>query len=155
MQSTISLINRLRRDFPEFSFEEADMFWWSAKDRVVHVDPRADNASAFCLHEVSHAILEHNGYVYDIDLVKLERQAWEYAVHELGARYEIAVDDEIVQHNLDTYREWLHARSRCPECDSTGLQTKLQHYRCLACRHLWYVNEARICALRRYSLVTK
>lgn len=155
MPSTHSLLNRLRRDFPGFRFEKSTGFWWSAAGQTIHIDPLADNCDVFTLHELSHAILGHRGYEYDIDLVKLERDAWEYARNILGPEYDIALDEQIIQDNLDTYREWLHARSTCPDCEATGLQTKQQTYRCLACGHLWRVNEARLCALRRYSLQTK
>lgn len=155
MPSTPSLLKQLRHDFPAFRFEQSTNFWWSAKSETIHVDTSAEHSEAFILHELSHAILDHRGYSYDIDLVKLERDAWEYAVRTLTSEYNISIDEQLVQDNLDTYREWLHARSMCPECETTGLQTKQQSYRCLACGHSWRVNEARICALRRYSLQTK
>ncbi len=155
MQSTRSLIKRLRGDFPGFTFESSDGFWWSASKRTIHFDASAENSTVYSLHELSHAILDHKGYEYDIDLVKLERDAWDYARRILATEYDVTIDETVIQNNLDTYRDWLHARSTCPACDATGLQTKQRTYRCLACGHLWSVNEARICALRRYSLQTK
>lgn len=155
MQSTHSLIKQLREDFPGYTFESSDSFWWSAARKTIHFDPSADHSTVYSLHELSHALLDHHGYEYDIDLVKLERDAWDYAKRILSSEYDITIDDTIVQDNLDTYRDWLHARSQCPSCEATGLQTKQRSYRCLACGHQWRVNEARICALRRYSLQTK
>ncbi len=155
MRSINSLLNRLRRDYPEFSFEPAEEFWWSAEKQTIFFDPAVSNCAAFCLHELSHALLGHKGYEYDIDLIKLERDAWEYAQNTLAPAYTTPIDDEVIQDNLNTYRAWLHTRSSCPECDTTGLQTKEQYYRCLACGHTWRTNEARVCALRRYSLQTK
>ncbi len=155
MQSTRSLIKRLRGDFPGFTFESSNSFWWSASQQTIHFDPTAEHSTAYSLHELSHAILGHHGYEYDIDLVKLERDAWDYAKRILATEYDATIDTDIIQNNLDTYRDWLHARSECPSCEATGLQTKQRLYRCLACGHQWRVNEARICALRRYSLQTK
>lgn len=155
MPSTRSLLNQLRSDFPGFRFEKSTGFWWSTTNRTIHVDPLADNHEVFTLHELSHAILGHQDYEYDIDLIKLERDAWEYARNTLASEYNITINERIIQENLDTYREWLHARSSCPDCEATGLQTRQQTYRCLACGHTWRVNEARLCALRRYSLQTK
>lgn len=155
MQSTRSLIKRLREDFPGFTFESSDSFWWSASRQTIHFDPTAEHSTAYSLHELSHAILDHHGYEYDIDLVKLERDAWDYAKRILATEYNTTISTSIIQNNLDTYRDWLHARSECPSCEATGLQTKQRLYRCLACGHQWRVNEARICALRRYSLQTK
>lgn len=153
MVSTSSLINSLTQDFPEFIFQNASAFWWSAQQKTVYIDPNAQNAASFILHELSHAVLGHQGYKRDIDLIKLERDAWDYAQNTLAPRYKITLHDDHVQDNLETYREWLHSRSTCPECDTTGLQMKTHIYRCLTCGHLWRVNEARLCALRRYSTI--
>lgn len=155
MQSTRSLIKRLRADFPGYKFESSNGFWWSAHQQAIHFDPLAEHSTVYSLHELSHAILGHQGYEYDIDLVKLERDAWDYARRILAPEYGVTMDSDIIQNNLDTYRDWLHARSQCPECEATGLQTRQRYYRCLACGHQWRVNEARICALRRYSLQSK
>ena len=155
MQSTNWLIEKLQADYPLFRFEPSGSFLWSSKRQTIYIDTEASHRNEFTLHELSHALLDHQGYRADIDLVKLERDAWEYARTHLSARYGYEIDEALIQDNLETYREWLHARSKCPECDTVGLQTKSRHYRCLACSHSWRVNEARLCALRRYSLATK
>ena len=155
MPLTRSTIRKLQRDYPEYHFETANGFWWSATKETIFYDPTAQNSDTFTLHELSHALLDHSGYTRDVELLKLERDAWEYARTTLANRYGTTINEEIIQENLDTYREWLHARSRCPKCETTGLQTKDSLYRCLACGHQWRVNEARLCALRRYSLQTK
>ena len=62
------------------------------------------------------------------------------------------LNEEVIQEHLDTYRDWLHARSICPSCTANGYQISSHTYECPACLHTWRVNEARICALRRYSL---
>ncbi len=155
MASMHSIINQLQTDFPQFRFEPAAEFWWSAAANTVYIDPKADHSGAFALHELSHALLGHKGYERDIELLKLERNAWEYAIRELAPRYNVTVNEDILQDNLDTYRQWLYARSMCPECETTGIQARSRLYRCVACGHEWRVNDARLCALRRYSLQTK
>jgi hypothetical protein len=70
----------------------------------------------------------------------------------LAPRYRVAYDDNLIEDALDTYREWLHARSLCPTCGLTGLQTKTSTYVCMNCRCSWRPNDARQCALRRYKL---
>ena len=155
MPSTRLLIKKLQRDFSEYTFEPANGFWWSAAKATIFYDPKSTDRDAFTLHELSHAILQHQGYERDIELLKLERDAWKYAQETLAHRYDVTISAETVQDNLDTYRHWLHARSTCPECQTTGIQTRNSDYRCLACGHHWRVNEARLCALRRYSLQTK
>ncbi|USN96414.1 MAG: ImmA/IrrE family metallo-endopeptidase [Candidatus Nomurabacteria bacterium] len=155
MPSIHSTIKRLRLDFPEFQFKLAGEYWWSATTRTIYIDPQTEHNQEFTLHELSHALLGHKGYERDIELLKLERDAWEYAKDSLADRYGISIDMDIIQDNLDTYRQWLHARSSCPKCEAIGVQTRDSLYRCVSCGHGWRVNEARLCALRRYSLQTK
>lgn len=150
MQSTNSLISQLKRDYPEFLFREADQFSWSPKGKTVYYNTSIENADSFLLHELSHGLLEHADYHRDVELLSMERDAWDKAV-ELGSSYEVVISDEVVESTLDSYRDWLHARSTCPHCTANGLQTGPKTYRCIACDHSWKVNEARMCALRRYS----
>ena len=81
----------------------------------------------------------------------MERQAWDKAI-DLADTYDAHIDDSIIETTLDSYRDWLHARSTCPTCSATGLQVKNRTYNCPVCHGQWRVNEARICALRRYNL---
>lgn len=155
MPLTNSLLSNLQNDFPQFTFREDSKFLWSARHQTISIDPNVEHCNEFTLHELSHALLGHQGYLSDIDLIKLERDAWEYAGNHLAPQYGYSIDEDIVQDNLDTYRDWLHARSQCPDCNAVGLQTKSRHYRCLSCGHTWRVNDAKLCALRRYSLNTK
>lgn len=155
MQLTNSLLNSLERDFPQFIFQLDNQFLWSARQQTISIDANADHCDEFTLHELSHAVLGHKGYMSDIELIKLERDAWDYAKQNLAPKYSHTIDEELIQDNLDTYRDWLHARSKCPDCNTVGLQTKTRHYRCLSCGHTWRVNDAKLCALRRYSLNTK
>jgi hypothetical protein len=155
MHSTNWLIKQLRNDFPQFNLEVSDIFLWSPVKRTVYIDPNASYGQEYSLHELSHALLGHQGYESDIELIKLERDAWEYAKTELAGKYSVDLDEDIIQNNLETYREWLHSRSKCPDCLTTGLQAKSRQYRCIACGHKWRVNEARVCALRRYAVPTK
>jgi lipopolysaccharide biosynthesis regulator YciM len=84
----------------------------------------------------------------------MERQAWDYTV-KLAPTHDISVPDDIVQSTLDSYRDWIHERSTCPNCQATGIQTDKFMYSCPACSHEWKVNEARTCALRRYGIKTQ
>lgn len=149
MHSINSLITRLQADYPELTFKPAADFKWSAANATVFYDTNAKAAKALCLHELSHAILKHRIYNRDVDLLKLERDAWDFAQQNLASRYNVIITDELAQENLDTYRDWLHARSTCPTCNATGIQSSQSDYRCLACGGIWKVNEARICALKR------
>lgn len=152
MRSISSLIKQLQADYPEVTFTASDDFKWSAKQGVISYNPDAVHADAFCLHELSHAIFKHYTYKRDIELLQHERDAWKYAQDILAVRYKVVVPSDIAQVSLDTYRDWLHARSTCPSCGASGVQIAMRSYRCVACGHTWGVNEARICALKRYSI---
>ena len=150
--STPLLIPQLRRDYPDVQFQADTYCHWDPKTRTVYYQ-EASEAVADILHEVAHALLDHVDYTQDIQLLAMERDAWHFARQDLAPRYAIVIDDDHQQEALDSYREWLHARSTCPSCSATGMQIERHNYRCLACETSWRVNEARICRLRRVRLL--
>lgn len=150
MPSTTSLLDKIQRDFPRITFVKSDTFRWSPKERTVYYADASDTASL--LHETAHAALGHGEYASDIELLQMERDAWDLAAGSLSKKYGTAIDRETAEDMLDTYRNWLHDRSVCPACQATGVQSRQNHYSCLACGGAWRVNEARTCALRRYKL---
>lgn len=153
MAKTSSLVETLRADYPAIRFMSADDYYWSAAERTVYVADQENTIDeAVVLHELAHGLLDHHAFSRDIELVKMEREAWELVRTELGPRYKITVTDEAVEDMIDTYRDWLHARSTCPTCSMTGVQTDEFAYHCVGCGHDWRVNEARRCGLKRYSL---
>jgi len=150
MPSTNSLLPKLAADYPTFTFAAGTRFAWSPDAQTVFYDESDPNNTNLLLHELAHGVLNHRDYAKDVELVALEAAAWDKAV-EISLGYDLPIDDDTIQDNLDTYREWLHARSACPECEATGYQTGKGAYTCVACAHTWRVNEARICGLKRYS----
>lgn len=153
MQSITLVIKSLKKDYPDFHFSIGDDFLWSHKDKTIYYSANDDEIS-FLFHELAHAVLGHRDYKKDVELLKMEATAWEKAI-ELAKKYKIKIDDDLVESTLDTYRDWLHARSTCTKCQAIGLQIKKDTYKCIACDNHWRVNEARSCALRRYNLNTK
>jgi|SRR6266542_3048623 len=149
MESTHSLASLLQEHYPEFHFQPGETFRWSPDSQTIFYE---GNDLSALLHELAHAILGHQHYLKDMELIEMERDAWEHAKSKLSPRYSITIEDEIIEAALDSYRDWLHARSSCTTCGSTGIQTTANIYRCIACKTSWRVNEARICALRRYTL---
>ncbi len=152
MRPTKELIARLHADFPAIRFEPGNTFAWSAVRSVVQYDPSAAQAAAFLLHELAHAQLAHADFQLDIELLAREREAWDYATNVLAPMYLDAIDEELIETSLDTYRQWLYARSLCPKCSTTGLQTKTSTYICMNCRCSWRPNDARQCELRRVTI---
>ena len=148
------LLKQIQADYPQFSFVEADTFCWSAESATIQFDTNSEDIHAFILHELGHALLGHRTYAQDIDLLRMERDAWHLAATTLSPKYSLALGEQTIQDNLDTYREWLHRRSLCPSCHTNGLQTQNGAYSCLACGCRWKSNEARNCALRRKMVET-
>ena len=129
---------------------QGELFSWNHTACAITYDVRSQNAAASLLHEFGHAALNHRDYSRDIDLLKLERAAWD-AAQMLAKEYDVVIDEGLIESSLDTYRDWLHQRSQCPQCQATGIQTHNNTYTCPACKSSWAVNQARQCALRRYT----
>lgn len=147
------LLPRVKASFPDITFEETNDFRWSPATQTVYVGPMESERDAITLlHEVGHALAGHQGYERDIDLLKLEREAWTTAKNMIAPLFEVVIDEETIEEALDSYRDWLHARSRCPECEQNGVQHSLHTYTCLLCSTTWRVNDARKCGLKRYRL---
>lgn len=149
MLSTRSLVKRLAQDFPQFHFLASTRMMWEPGKQTIHYEQTCSPAEL--LHELGHATLGHSEYHRDITLLGHERDAWQEATR-LGTQYDITIDPLVVTDHLDTYRDWLHARSVCPGCEANGLQTDTKTYACPACHTQWTVNEARSCALRRRQI---
>jgi len=146
-----SWLKTLRAHYPGIIFERGDTFRWSPRYNTVYFGPlETERDLITLLHETGHALARHTGYTQDIRLLKIEREAWDIARTQLVPLFGIKIDDETIEEALDSYRDWLHARSICPNCESTGVQQDETHYRCLACTTIWKVNDARTCQLRRY-----
>lgn len=124
---------------------------WSPKKGVVYLgDESVDEEGAhFLLHEVSHAILGHKDYGLDVDLLRMETEAWDKTA-EIAPRYGIDYNDRYALEAVRTYKEWLHARSRCPQCTRLGLQKAKNTYNCFNCGCSWRVPRSTECMIRRY-----
>lgn len=147
------LVKQLRRDYPDILFQSGANDAWNPIEAIVHYRHSSDSPDQL-LHELGHALLMHTSYKRDIELVGMERDAWTKA-QEIAQKYDLSIDNESIDTHMDTYRDWLHARSTCPQCESNGLQTDSHLYQCLACDITWRVNDARTCGLKRYVLQTK
>lgn len=148
----ISLLNKLETDYPKLNFIPGDLYSWSPQDRsIIYVanPTNSEKSNWSLLHEVGHSLLKHQSYASDIELIKLESEAWEKAV-QLGKKYKIEIDDNHIQDCMDTYRDWLHQRSACPTCNNHSIQQDSQTYNCFNCGQSWIVSSSRFC--RPYRL---
>ncbi len=154
MPKLSSVYRQIIHDFPDIQFTIGDDFLWSYQDKkIAHPEIKNEHDLAYLLHEVGHSQLGHSSYSRDILLLRMEQDAWQYAVDHLASAYasSVSMDDDIVNESLDSYRHWLNARSTCPYCQAIGLETDSGQYTCLICKKTWTVNEARSCQLRRYK----
>lgn len=152
--TTPSLVKKLSVDFPEITFTShpSACAWNPSKAQILYGESTDPDE---LLHEVGHAILGHSSYARDIELLRIERDAWEYAIANLAPIYKIVIERDVAEAALDTYREWLHERSKCPSCNMNGIQNSATSYKCISCHEHWKVNDARICRLRRTRITNK
>lgn len=149
------LLKKLERDYPHIVFLKGAQFRWSPKTNevVYSLEGKSTSPAAWSLlHEVGHALLGHQRYTSDFELVEMEAAAWQKA-QEVGKIYNIVIDADHVQDCLDSYRDWLHQRSACPQCEARSLQQENGEYRCFNCSTEWHVSTSRFC--RPYRMTTK
>lgn len=138
------VLEQLQAQFPHLIYTAGAAFAWSpATGEIRYGNPDDPHAAWSLLHETAHALLAHRAYATDLELLLLETAAWKRA-EGLAGSLEIAIDQDHIEDCLDTYRDWLHARSRCPRCNTAGLQY-CREYRCFNCHARWQVTEARFC----------
>lgn len=150
-----SFIGQLRRDFPGFTFQLGSQDHWSPKNKTITYKSGASlkDTQYGVLHELAHAKLGHTDYHSDFELLKLESLAWELAA-EIGKKYGVKISADHIQDCLDTYRDWLHARSRCPTCGVHVLQKDPHHYHCFNCHTEWKVTSGRFVRPYRRRVVS-
>ncbi len=137
-------ISRVVSDYPQFQFQPGSQEHWSPKSNTITYSRSEplDELRYGLLHELAHALLGHNTYHSDFELLKLESEAWELAA-KIGRKYNVELDDGHIQDCLDTYRNWLHRRSKCPTCGMHVMQQDASTYRCFNCQTTWQVSHRR------------
>ena len=144
LKTSKDFIASLAKDYPEFSFKAGKQDHWSPKTNTITYGKgeQLEQLKFGVLHELAHAILGHKNYHSDFELLKLESQAWKLAA-KIGQKYAVKIDDNHIQNCLDTYRDWLHQRSRCPACKTHVLQSDPRYYHCFNCGEKWSVTSGR------------
>jgi hypothetical protein len=142
-----ALLHKLAADFPTLNFQPGEQFCWSPEEKQVtfKLDSANERIGQWALlHEVAHALLGHNTYASDFELLQLEVAAWEKA-RQLAPGYGCEINADHIQDCLDTYRDWLHRRSTCPTCGNRSLQETHRQYSCFNCDTKWHVTASRFC----------
>lgn len=127
------LLVRLEKDFPDFKFVAGKKFAFRPP-RTIVIGPKEPQMELLLLHELGHATLGHRDFKTDVARLKMENEAWEKA-RELAQKYGVEFDEDLMQTELDTYRDWLHQKSRCPACGLTRFQTPDGQYHCPSCEN--------------------
>jgi hypothetical protein len=143
------LLTKLRSLYPDLMFVSGKEFCWSPETNEVIYKSGSSKQdmkdSWSLLHETGHAILNHDSYQADFELIRLEVAAWERA-RLLAQEININIDENHIQDCLDTYRDWLYKRSICPTCATKCLQQQdYRHYHCFNCHAVWRVTPSRFC----------
>ena len=125
-----TFLAKIKSDFPELRFVQGRKFAFRPPRTVVV--PCDDPEPLLLLHEVGHAISKHQSFKTEVGRLKMEVEAWEEA-KKLCAKYKIAIDEDLIEGELDTYRDWLHQKSRCPLCGLTRFQTPDGAFHCPKC----------------------
>ncbi|MBX4201993.1 hypothetical protein KW803_03855 [Candidatus Saccharibacteria bacterium] len=133
------LVAELSADYPQFVFEVGTQEHWSPKTKTITYELGQDYG---LLHELAHALLGHTNYHSDFELLKLESLAWQTAA-KIGKKYGVIIDEDHIQNCLDTYRDWLHRRSKCPTCGVHVMQSNIKTYKCFNCGASWQVSAGR------------
>lgn len=149
-----SLLKHCQKLLPEIIFIESNNYYWSPRNKSIHFDNdllTQQKGQWALLHEVAHAQLKHDSYLNDAGLIKLEVQAWQKAVITAD-ELSISIDQEHIQSCLNTYRDWLYARSTCPTCSLNSIQVLSTTYVCLNCSTRWTVSHSRFCRPYRMKI---
>ena len=125
---------KLENDYPDLRFKAGKKFAFRPP-RTIILGPKEPKDEMLVLHEVAHALCGHKDFRVDVERVRMECEAWGKA-KELAQIYGIEVDEEMIQNELDTYRDWLHQKSRCRACGLTRFQTTDGRYHCPRCNEL-------------------
>ncbi len=147
-------VKELTNSYPNISFMSGDTFYYSPAQKTVYYssDESGKDAVWALLHETGHALREHENYYSDVQLLLFEADAWEEACI-VGAKLKIEIDEDYIQDNLDSYRDWIHKRSLCPSCDLSSIQVNNDTYSCVFCHKKWKVSEDRFCRPYRKALI--
>ncbi len=150
--SDLELINKIRADYTDrYTFKKSSVFFWSSADNTIHYSGAKSLGRLgpwTLLHELGHAELQHTSYRDDLELLMMEVAAWQEA-KRLAQSYGVSIDEEHIDACLESYRQWLHTRSQCPNCRMHAFQSEFTTYECHNCLTKWQVPASRMCAVRK------
>lgn len=143
----MEFLHLLQRDFKNIKFIEGKINTWSPQTKEIYYGRPVSKYSL--LHELGHALEGHITYKLDVELLKMEADAWQKA-REIAKNYGLKIPQRYINNCMNTYKDWLLARSKCPDCNLVGLQSdKDLQYSCCNCFLNWSVPLETKCLVRR------
>ena len=125
-------LEKIRGDYSEVRFVPGSRFSFRPPKTVVFRDNSDSAAPLLLLHELGHFLTGRFDFKTEIERLKIEVMAWEKA-KELAPLYGVFIDEDLIESELDSYRDFLHQKSRCPECGLTRFQTPDKAWHCPKC----------------------
>lgn len=125
---------RVKADFSEVRFVLGCRFSFRPPRTVVFSNSDGTNGTRelLLLHELGHFLTGRFDFRTEVERLKIEVMAWEKA-RELAPLYGVFVDEDLIESELDSYRDYLHQKSRCPDCGLTRFQTPDAIWHCPQC----------------------
>lgn len=130
--STPNLVTKLQSNYPSIIFRPATRFSFRPPHTVHYNTSDEPHYDLLLLHELGHALCGHQHFDTHIERLKMEREAWDQAA-KLCKQFSVIYDVDFVESQLDTYRDWLHVKSKCQKCGLTRYQTGDGRYHCPYC----------------------
>ena len=131
MANSTNFLGVIKKTYPNLVFKQGKRFSFHPKTTIIF-DPIAKNFELLLLHELGHALNGDFSYKTDIERLKIEVSAWETA-KSLAKTFKIPFNENFMESELDSYRDWLHKKSLCKSCGLTRYQTPDGTYHCPHC----------------------
>lgn len=132
----------LQSEYPDFSWQLGARFKYRPEKTII-IDQNSPAPwpyfALLTLHELGHALSKHKDYKTDVERLRIESEAWQRAKRLISEHknwqktYQLAYDEDFAESELDSYRDWLHQKSKCKNCGLTRYQTLDGKYHCPQC----------------------
>lgn len=132
----------LKTEYPDFVWQLGNRFKYRPEKTII-IDQNSPAPwpyfALLTLHELGHALSRHKDYKTDVERLKIEAEAWQRAKREISAHPEwhLTYDEDFAEGELDSYRDWLHQKTKCKKCGLTRYQTADGKYHCPQCDNLY------------------
>ena len=123
----------VKNRFPTVRFVSGRKFLFRPP-KTIMIGPEEDGDELLLLHELGHFLSGHRNFGMNIERMMMEVEAWE-KTRGLAAEFGIEINEEIIEGELDSYREWIAQKSRCPKCGLARYETPDGQYHCPRCEN--------------------